>query len=188
MSIIHRNPTSVPDEAATRAEAANSFFRASKTLPTRCERRAVRTGEGLTSTRGRRRGPFPRRDGSRLRQRGPRPWAVSRSVPNGSLGLHANNTAMKRSPCAIDSGIRILPKRQPGDTPPASGRSVHRLHSIPLALTVSGRRRSGSQPLRRIRIRGAGTMRGPLSCIRRSRPASSRLDDLHCSSSLDCYG
>lgn len=68
MSIIHRNWTHVPGEAVTRAEEANSFFPGRKRLPTRCGRRAVRTGERPTSTRGRRRGPFPPRDGSRLRR------------------------------------------------------------------------------------------------------------------------
>lgn len=62
-----------------------------------------------------------------------RPWPVSRSIPRGPLGPYANNTAMASSPSAFASGIRILPKRQPGDRPA----SLRQIRASPPSDSVS---------------------------------------------------
>lgn len=116
------------------------------------------------------------------------PWSVPRSFPNGPLGLCADNTAVTRSPGAVASWPRIPLKRQPGDLPTnllqvrASSPSdpVSPDGQWPKAIRIAASPMNSNS--------GSGNNAEAPSCIRPPRPAISRLDDLHCSSSLDCYG
>ena len=117
-----------------------------------------------------------------------RPWAVPRSLPNGPLGRCANNTPMTRSPGAAASRPRIPPKRQPADLPANLLQVRASSPSDPVSPDGQWPKaiRNAASPMNS--NSGSGNNAEAPSCIRPPRPAISRLDDLHCSSSLDCYG
>lgn len=116
------------------------------------------------------------------------PWSVPRSFPNGPLGLCADNTAVTRSPGAVASWPRIPPKRQPGDLPTNLLQVRASSPSDPVSPDGQWPKaiRNAASPMNS--NSGSGNNAEAPSCIRPPRPAISRLDDLHCSSSLDCYG